>query len=259
MNNNEKDLLYLSSGTKIIHLIDEDTDLLKKLGNIIANAFLDYDIIAMTSLEDSLEEIQEKKPTVIVCSLDFADGSNIFELMKVIKSKEITKKIPVVVTGTRARLEEEAELIKKYNLQVVPKAIRVPHLLGTISAAINEANSINFDLVPLNAGETLFKEGDRSTSIYVLKTGKLAVIKENENGRSVIAELSGRQLVGEMAFLNGETRSATVEAVSDSEVIELKLGDPETFIREQPFWLGMMLETLVKRLKEMDEKLSKFV
>ncbi|MFT6069056.1 MAG: DNA-binding response OmpR family regulator [Bacteriovoracaceae bacterium] len=256
MNSKEKDLLYLSSGSKIIHLIDEDTDLLKKLGNITANAFLDYDIIAMTSIEDSLEEIQEKKPTVIVCSLDFQDGSNIFELIKLLKAKEVTKKIPVIVTGTRGRLEEEAELIKKYKLQVVPKSIRIPHLLGTISAAINEANSINFDVVNLKAGEVLFREGDRSTSIYVLKTGKLAIIKENESGRSQIAELSGRQLVGEMAFLNGEIRSATVEAIVDTEVIELKLGDPESFIREQPFWLGMMLETLVRRLKEMDKKLS---
>lgn len=256
MDSKEKDLLYLSSGSKIIHLIDEDTDLLKKLGNIAANAFLDYDIIAMTSIEDSLEEIREKKPTVIVCSLDFKDGSNIFELVKMLKDKEVTKKIPIIVTGIRSRLEEEADLIKKYKLQIVPKAIRVPHLLGSISAAINEANSINFEVVSLKAGEALFKEGERSSSIYVLKTGSLAVLKEGPNGRSIIAELSGRQLVGEMAFLNGQVRSATVEATSDAEVIELKLGDPESFIREQPFWLGMMLETLVKRLKEMDQKLS---
>ena len=196
-----------------------------------------------------------KKTTVIVCCLDFKNGSNIFELVKVLKSKETTKKIPVIVTGTRARLEEEAEIIKKYSLHVMPKSIRVPLLLGTISAAINEANSINFEVVRLNKNEVLFKEGDRSSSIYVLKTGMLAIVKEHEEGRSIIAELSGRQLVGEMAFLNGQTRTATVEALEDSEVIELKLGDPLSFINEQPFWLGMILETLITRVKEMDDKL----
>ena len=58
MEKNEKDLLYLSAGGKIIHLIDEDTDLLQKLGNVIANAFLDYDVIAMTGIDDTIEEVQ---------------------------------------------------------------------------------------------------------------------------------------------------------------------------------------------------------
>lgn len=256
MENKENDLLYLSSGGKIIHLIDEDTDLLKKLGNIIANAFLDYDVIAMTCIEDAIEEVAGKRPTVIICSLDFTNGNSVFELIKLLKSKEITKKIPIIVTGTRARLEEESDLIKKYKLHVVPKSIRIPHLLGTISAAVNEANSINFEVLNLKAGERLFKEGDISSSIYVLKQGKLAIYKEHSEGRNIIAEVSGRQLVGEMAFLNGQIRSASVEAIDDSEVIELKLGDPEKFIKEQPFWLGMILETLISRVKEMSEKLD---
>lgn len=257
MDQKEKDLLYLSSGSKVIHFIDEDTDLLQKMGNIIANAFLDYDVIAMTNIEDTVEEVYQKRPTVIVCCLDFHDGSSIFDLMKILKSKETTKKIPVIVTGTRGRIEEEAELIKKYKLHVVPKSIRVPHLLGSISAAIKESNSINFEMVSLSTGDVLFTEGERSTSIYVLKSGKLAVFKEGQTGRKVIAELSGRQLVGEMAFLNAETRSATVEALEDSEVIELKLGDPKSFINEQPFWLGMLLETLIKRVQEADSQLVK--
>lgn len=257
MDNNEKDLLYLSSGGKIIHLIDEDTDLLQKLGNVIANAFLDYDIIAMTTIEDAIEEVQTKRPTVIICSLDFDSGSNIFDLIKFLKNKETTKNIPIIVTGNRSRIEEEDQLIKKHNLHVVPKAIRIPHLLGTISTAVSEANSVNFEVLKLSAGEVLFKEGDRSSSIYVLKTGKLAVYKEHSEGRSVLAELSGRQLVGEMAFLNGQARSASVEAIDETEVIELKLGDTDSFIKEQPFWLGMILETLIRRVKEMDEKLDK--
>ena len=139
---------------------------------------------------------------------------------------------------------------------MVPKSIRVPHLLGTISAAIKQANSVNFESHTLRTGEVLFKEGERSTSIYVLKSGKLAIIKEHSGSRNVIAEISGRQLVGEMAFLNNQGRSATVEAIDYSEVIELKLGDPESFIKEQPFWLGMILETLIGRVKELGDKLD---
>ncbi len=255
----EKDLLYLSSGKKIIHLVDEDTDLLQKFGNIIANAFLDFDVIAMTNIEDTLEEIEQNRPTVIVSTLDFTDGGTVFDLVKILKSKEVTKKVPIVVTGVRSRLEEESELIRKYNIHIVPKSIRVPHLLGTISSAINEANSVNFELVSLKAKDSLFKEGDRSTSIYVLKTGKLGVFKEHVEGRKLIAEITGRQLVGEMAFLNSEGRNATVEAIEDSEVIELKLGDPDSFIKEQPFWLGMLIETLIGRVRELDEKLDQLI
>lgn len=58
-------------------------------------------------------------------------------------------------------------------------------------------------------GALVFKEGDLSNELYILKTGTVAVIKRNQK----IAEIKeSGSYVGEMSALLGEPRSATLKA-----------------------------------------------
>ena len=68
--------------------------------------------------------------------------------------------------------------------------------------------------IRLEPGQTLFEQGSPADTMFAVLRGKLAVIM---NGVQ-IAEISSGQVVGEMAFLLGEPRSATVRALSVCEV-----------------------------------------
>lgn len=256
MENRESKIEYLSSEEKVIYFVEEEIELLKDLASHVANRFLDFEVMGFTNLEDLKTEMLERRPTVIISCIDFRTGNSIFPIIKEMRSKETTRNIPVILTGPRSRIEEKEELIAEYNCDVVPKAVRVPRLLTAVENGIKEASRVNFDTIKLDTGEILFGEGEQSHSIYILKSGILDIIKETEEGTKKIATLEGQQMVGEMAFLNGEKRSATVEARVPSEIIRLKLGDPATFIKEQPFWLGMLIETLIARVTEMGDKLA---
>lgn len=68
----------------------------------------------------------------------------------------------------------------------------------------------------LRPGQIVFREGDAGDAWYVLYEGSVEVLKEGMLERRAIAELGPRQCFGEMAILDGSTRSASVRVLTDS-------------------------------------------
>src|SRR4051794_29631092 len=65
-------------------------------------------------------------------------------------------------------------------------------------------------------GEAIFREGDSGDTCYAVRSGRVRVTRRHSDGRSLtLAEMSTGQMFGELAMFDGETRSATVEAVED--------------------------------------------
>jgi NTE family protein len=71
--------------------------------------------------------------------------------------------------------------------------------------------------VGLDAGAWLFREGDAPGSAYLLRSGRLEVVQ----GGRLIRTLAPGAVVGELALLTGEPRSAGVRARRDSTLIEV--------------------------------------
>jgi CRP-like cAMP-binding protein len=68
----------------------------------------------------------------------------------------------------------------------------------------------------LREGQTVFREGDRGDSWYVLFEGAADVLKDTGLETRSIATLGPRACFGEMAILDGSTRSATVKATTEA-------------------------------------------
>lgn len=65
------------------------------------------------------------------------------------------------------------------------------------------------------AGETLFQEGDPADGMYVIERGEVAVSTSGRSGERVrLAELGNGAVIGELALIDGATRSASVETVA---------------------------------------------
>ena len=65
----------------------------------------------------------------------------------------------------------------------------------------------------LEKGEILFREGDPSDCMFVIKKGRIAITKTKGSGEIVLAELHAGQMLGEMAFFDNKPRSAGARAV----------------------------------------------
>ena len=64
-------------------------------------------------------------------------------------------------------------------------------------------------------GEAIFREGDSGDTCYVVRSGRVRVTRRHSDGRTLtLAEMGTGQMFGELAMFDGETRSATVEAIT---------------------------------------------
>ena len=77
----------------------------------------------------------------------------------------------------------------------------------------------------LREGQVLFREGDEGDAWYVIFTGGCGVTKQSATGpRRHIADLGPRSCFGEMAVLDGSTRSAIVVANEPTTLFRFRRG-----------------------------------
>ena len=71
----------------------------------------------------------------------------------------------------------------------------------------------------LQPGEYLFRQGDPMDSVFGIVHGELSVVVESDDDELIVSQQGAGDLVGEMAVISGEPRSASIRASSQCEVI----------------------------------------
>src|ERR1044072_4672810 len=85
------------------------------------------------------------------------------------------------------------------------------------------------------AGTRVFHEGDRSDACYIVREGSFRVTREHSDGRAItLATLGPGEVFGELAMLDGDTRSASAEALSDGELLALPATDVKSPLAPPP-------------------------
>lgn len=101
----------------------------------------------------------------------------------------------------------------------------------------------------LHKGELLFGEGENSRSMYFLKTGMIRIFKKKGNSQIEIDTIHSGQILGELAFLDGQPRSASGEALTNCQLIEISAETFTETMKVVPDWLKLLLKTVVGRLR----------
>ena len=106
------------------------------------------------------------------------------------------------------------------------------------------------DLFMLYGGEVLFREGDAGDYFCIVVNGRVRVTKAAVGGEvSRVAEIGPGEIVGEMAVVTHEPRSATVVAVRDTLLARLTTAAFERFMAKHPVWAFQVVSrTLARRL-----------
>jgi CRP/FNR family cyclic AMP-dependent transcriptional regulator len=105
-------------------------------------------------------------------------------------------------------------------------------------------------------GEVVFREGDSGDTCYLIKSGAVLLTREHQDGRMVaIAECRAGAMFGELAMFRGETRSATAEAIEDTEAVALLAPDMTRLIRGNPDIANDLLAALAERVSRTTERL----
>src|SRR5262249_51620115 len=85
------------------------------------------------------------------------------------------------------------------------------------------------------ADTRVLHEGDPGDACYIVTPGSGRVIRQHSDGRVItLATLGPGAIFGELAMLDGERRSASVEAVENTELLALPASDIRPLIRDHP-------------------------
>lgn len=107
----------------------------------------------------------------------------------------------------------------------------------------------------LKKGEHLFLEGDGSRAMYLLKSGIIRLYKKRNDSQIEIDTIRSGQILGELAFLDGNPRSASAEALTDCDLIEISGPVFQNVLGQMPEWLKLLLKTIVGRLRSASNRI----
>lgn len=99
------------------------------------------------------------------------------------------------------------------------------------------------------AGAAVFRQGSPGDSAYLVLTGRLRVVRHEDGRDEDLADVVRGEIVGELALLTGEGRSATVYAMRDSVIARIGADDFENLLREQPGAALPIMRFLANRLR----------
>lgn len=108
-------------------------------------------------------------------------------------------------------------------------------------------------------GTRVFHEGDHSDACYIVKSGTFRVTREHPDGRAItLATLGEGDIVGELAMLDGEVRSASVETLGgDGELLALPAKDVRALLEKHPEITVKFVAALTRRLRAANERISR--
>ncbi|HJP16452.1 MAG TPA: Crp/Fnr family transcriptional regulator [Acidimicrobiales bacterium] len=121
-----------------------------------------------------------------------------------------------------------------------------------LEAIVSEAHDRN-----LQRGDIIFREDDPPDELYIVLSGRIAIVNKSIDGReSMVALMEPGDLFGEMGLFDGKGRSAQARALEDSVVTCVPYQPVRSLYEDTPIYLWQVIEMLAGRLRNMDEALA---
>jgi hypothetical protein len=105
-------------------------------------------------------------------------------------------------------------------------------------------------------GKAIIKEGDTGRAVFILTRGAVKVYSTIMGKKVELAALQASDFFGEIAFLTGKPRTATVETTEESDVLEVAEEDLTEMIGKSPRIREVLQNYYEQRAKSTLEKVK---
>jgi predicted acylesterase/phospholipase RssA/CRP-like cAMP-binding protein len=147
--------------------------------------------------------------------------------------------------------------IRANMLEIVSHRMKRSQLAEVLPSYFDEIDEATFDYIEslfqwvhIKRGDILYNKGDVGDSLYILINGLLHVIdKDRSDPHRVLAEIRHGEIVGEMAILSDEIRTASIHAARDCDLVKLSRDSFENISEKFPQVMVAITRVLVDRLK----------
>lgn len=113
------------------------------------------------------------------------------------------------------------------------------------------------------AGDTILEEGNANRALHILKSGRVRVSQHVHDREVALCDLSAGMTFGELSIIEDGVASASLHAVTESEVLSISMHDLAKFLKESPsaagkFWRAIAVDLRRRLLQTNDVVRSYF-
>ena len=105
------------------------------------------------------------------------------------------------------------------------------------------------------AGESILEEGSTGLGMFLITSGRVEVFKTLDGRKVELAVLGGGAVLGEIALLDDQPRSASAVALEDSECLLLSRERFRTLLKRRPRIAWPIVPSLARRVRDLQEQL----
>jgi CRP/FNR family transcriptional regulator len=107
-------------------------------------------------------------------------------------------------------------------------------------------------------GEIIYRAGDKSDSLYIVRTGRIRIYRLSESGKEQLVRfLSPGDFTGELALFSESVHEAYAEAVADTEVCLITRNDLQKFLMKYPSISLKILTEFSSRLEKSEKQTTR--
>jgi CheY-like chemotaxis protein len=240
---------------KIFIIVTPNEDRQNLLSSYIHKHFNNIQVFQATDGTEALYKIENVPPHVVLMDWELSKLSGQQLAQHLIEDKKMDG-TAIIVCSEPPEHEFFVDEVVKGRVQFINAINDESKMIHSINRALNDFSKLEkteFHLRFLAPGDFLIKEGEKADSVYLVKRGSLNACHREAEQVLVLGSISAGEFVGEMSYINGEHRSADVEAVTDCELIEIPIGVLDQVIFRKPSWAKALMQTLSRRLKTSNE------
>jgi CRP/FNR family transcriptional regulator, cyclic AMP receptor protein len=136
------------------------------------------------------------------------------------------------------------------------EALRQVPLFADLDDALVADLSAELRTAEFQAGQSIFDQGEKSSALYVLRSGKVKVVRPSDGSEMVLAVFGPGDCFGELSLCDGLPRSAGVVALEPTCTYVLEGNAFDRFVAAHPGAATKVMRVLAVRLRQASERLS---
>lgn len=110
--------------------------------------------------------------------------------------------------------------------------------------------------ITVPAGDVIFRQGEEGRVAYIIERGKVEVSIDQDGRKTVIAELGDGEIFGEMSIIDDAPRSATVTALTETELVVVQRARFQKPIAAANPLMKLLLRVVLSRFRDAQRQLS---
>jgi CRP/FNR family cyclic AMP-dependent transcriptional regulator len=116
---------------------------------------------------------------------------------------------------------------------------------------------MNSNLRHFRPGQYLFREGDPSSSLYLIKRGSVAVRKMKGANYIELGKVYSSEVLGELSFFDRKARSASAVAITEVDALEIDFESLDKVYDKVPPYLKTIIASVAERLRKANDQIRR--